>query len=93
MLREKFKEEPPKQHDVGWLLIEYQDRLPEEVHREVQRLAAISKWLRKEREFAFYGDIDFIPTLEYSQEDGESPVRCLFCGRSCRKDGSFSMVR
>lgn len=71
MLREKFKEEPLKQHDVGWLLIEYQDRLPEEVYREVQRLAAISKWLRKEREFAFYEDIDFIPTLEYSQEDGE----------------------
>jgi HEPN domain-containing protein len=25
--------------------------------------------LRKERELAFYGDIDFIPTEEYSKED------------------------
>jgi hypothetical protein len=25
--------------------------------------------LRKEREFSFYGDIDFIPTREYSRED------------------------
>ena len=32
-------------------------------------LAGISKRLRKERELAFYGDIDFIPTEEYSQED------------------------
>ena len=34
-------------------------------------LAESSKWLRKEREFAFYGDIDFIPTAEYTKEDAE----------------------
>ena len=27
--------------------------------------------LRKEREFSFYGDIDFIPTERYSREDAE----------------------
>lgn len=63
--------EPPKQHDVGGLLLEYRDRLPQEVENSAQTLAQISKWLRKEREFAFYGDIDFIPSLEYSREDGE----------------------
>jgi hypothetical protein len=26
-------------------------------------------WLRKEREFSFSGDIDFIPTEEYSRAD------------------------
>jgi HEPN domain-containing protein len=67
--------EPPKQHDVGGLLLEYQDRLPEGVGKEAERMAAVSKWLRKEREFAFYGDIDFIPTLEYSAEDGERARR------------------
>lgn len=61
--------DPPKQHDVGYLLVEFQDRLPPEVSREAQRLAKISRWLRKEREFAFYGDVDFIPTEEYTQED------------------------
>lgn len=61
--------EPPKQHDVGRLLLEYRDSLPADVGNRVEELAAISKWLRKEREFAFYGDIDFIPTEEYSRED------------------------
>ncbi len=32
-------------------------------------LAAASKLLRKEREFSFYGDIDFIPTEEYDTDD------------------------
>ena len=32
-------------------------------------MADISKWLRKEREFAFYGDIDLIPTEEYKEQD------------------------
>lgn len=37
----------------------------------MQKLAKISKWLRKEREFAFYGDVDFIPTEGYTKEDAE----------------------
>ncbi|NPV80550.1 MAG: HEPN domain-containing protein [Firmicutes bacterium] len=63
--------EPPKQHDVGGLLLEHAVRFQEDVKAELQRLADISKWLRKEREFAFYGDVDFIPTDEYSEEDAE----------------------
>lgn len=61
--------EPPKLHDVGGLICEYRDKLPAAVAAQAESLAAISKWLRKEREFAFYGDVDFIPTLEYSRED------------------------
>lgn len=57
--------EPPKQHDVGHLVVEYKDRLPKPVAQEVGKMAQISKWLRKEREFSFYGDIDFIPTEEF----------------------------
>lgn len=34
------------------------------------RAAEISKCLRREGELAFYGDIDFIPTEEYSPADG-----------------------
>lgn len=66
--------EPPKQHDVGYLIVEFQDRLPREVAQYADRMAKISKWLRKEREFAFYGDIDFIPTEEYSEEDAERAI-------------------
>ncbi|WP_258359220.1 HEPN domain-containing protein [Moorella sulfitireducens] len=66
--------EPPKQHDVGYLLVEFKDRFPEEVQGEVERIAGISKWLRKEREFAFYGDIDFIPTEEYTIADARKAI-------------------
>jgi len=67
--------EPPKQHDVGGLLVEFKDRLPSEVAAQAEKMAAISKWLRKEREFAFYGDVDFIPTEEYTRRDAERALR------------------
>ena len=61
--------EPPKYHDVGGLLLEHKDRFMKEIVGGLKRAAEISKWLRKERELAFYGDIDFIPTEEYTVED------------------------
>jgi len=61
--------EPPKWHDVSQLLQEYRDRFANPVGSHIERLSDISSWLRKEREFAFYGDIDFIPTEEYSRAD------------------------
>jgi len=61
--------DPPRWHDVGGLLDEYRDRFPDAVRQAISRLAAISAWLRKEREFAFYGDIDFIPTEQYTEAD------------------------
>jgi HEPN domain-containing protein len=61
--------EPPKIHDVGGLLLEHQDKFPTLVKERLAELAEISRWLRKEREIAFYGDIDFIPTEEYTAED------------------------
>ena len=62
--------EPPKLHDVGHLIVEYAGRLPKEVAANADQIASISKWLRKEREFSFYGDVDLIPTEEYTREDG-----------------------
>jgi len=61
--------EPPKLHDVGGLLVDHRERFPEDVRNQLTDLAGISKRLRKERELAFYGDLDFIPTEEYSLED------------------------
>ncbi|MCX8063451.1 MAG: HEPN domain-containing protein, partial [Anaerolineales bacterium] len=57
--------DPPKWHDVGSILLDNQDRLPEDVASQAKQMAKISAWLRKEREFSFYGDIDFIPTEQY----------------------------
>lgn len=59
--------DPPKIHDVGRLIDEHRGRFPEEVAAATPRLVEISAWLRKEREFAFYGDIDFIPTEQYTR--------------------------
>jgi HEPN domain-containing protein len=61
--------EPPKFHDVGGLLVEHRAKFPREVGDQLDRAAQISKRLRRERELAFYGDIDFVPTEEYSAVD------------------------
>jgi HEPN domain-containing protein len=66
--------EPPHWHDVSPMLMEYRERFAEAVMKHVDRLAEISGWLRKEREFSFYGDIDFIPTEEYSRVDAQRAV-------------------
>lgn len=67
--------EPPKIHDVGGLLLEHKEKFPDDLSRKLKKLAAISKKLRKERELAFYGDIDFIPTEEYTNEDAGNAMR------------------
>lgn len=66
--------EPPKYHDVGSLLLEHGDRFDAAITKDLKRAADISKRLRRERELAFYGDIDFIPTEEYSEEDARQAI-------------------
>lgn len=63
--------EPPKFHDVGGLLVAHKGKLPPALAARVPRAAEISKRLRRERELSFYGDIDFIPTEEYSDADAQ----------------------
>jgi HEPN domain-containing protein len=66
--------EPPKWHDVGQLLDEHRERFDPGVRTSFPLLAEASGWLRKEREFAFYGDIDFIPTERYSRDDAARAI-------------------
>ena len=66
--------DPPKWHDVGPILLQQAPLFPRETRSQLAELARISKWLRKEREFSFYGDVDFIPTEQYSREDGDRAV-------------------
>lgn len=61
--------EPPRWHDVGGVLRDHRGRFPAEVGREIDRLAAVSTALRKDRELSFYGEIDFIPTEHYTRQD------------------------
>jgi hypothetical protein len=67
--------DPPKWHDVGDLLIEYAAILPCLGAKRIRALADASKSLRKEREFSFYGDVDFIPTDEYDREDASDALK------------------
>lgn len=66
--------DPPKWHDVGPILLEQASAFDTGLQFELPRLAEISKWLRKEREFAFYGDVDFIPTEQYSRTDADRAI-------------------
>ena len=63
--------EPPKLHDVGALLLQHRDRFAPDVQKTLDTLAGISKELRKDRELAFYGNIVFIPTEEYSLDQAQ----------------------
>jgi HEPN domain-containing protein len=66
--------EPPKWHDVGPILQAERARLPEGVRSAVDQLAGDSAWLGGEREAAFYGDVDSIPTENYDRADGERAI-------------------
>lgn len=68
MLRAKGIE-PPKYRDVSFMFWEHREKFSELTEEDLRKLTEISKRLRKERELAFYGDIDFIPTEEYTPED------------------------
>ena len=61
--------EPPKFHDVGALLVEHQAKFLPPVRDRLPRAAEISWRLRRERELAFDGDIDFIPTEQYTADE------------------------
>ena len=66
--------EPPHWHDVGGLVRQHADRFTAVGAEDIDRLARASAWLRKEREFAFYGDIDFLPTEQYDAATAERAI-------------------
>jgi hypothetical protein len=74
------------------VLLEHAGAFDPAIRDRLPRLAAISRWLRKEREFAFDGDIDFIPTEEYSAADAERAIadanEVYDCARAAINDGS-----
>lgn len=67
--------EAPKVHDVGRTLEKHCDLLPSVLRDNLGEIRRISKRLRKERELAFYGAEDFIPTEEYDLNDAELAIR------------------
>lgn len=61
--------EPPRIHDVADVLLAEQSRLPAELAAHVDRLAGVSRALRRDRELAFYGAEDLTPSTFYREAD------------------------
>ncbi len=64
----------PKVHDVSKFIEQNIEIFPEIVKENIEKLKIISKTLRKERELAFYGLIDWIPSEEYTLKDAEKAI-------------------
>ena len=61
--------EAPRIHDVSDVLLAERARLPDGVRSQVEKLAAISRELRRDRELAFYGAEDLTPSSFYTRDD------------------------
>ena len=61
--------DPPRVHDVGDVLEAERGRLPAGLAGDVERLAAASRDLRRDRELAFYGAEDLTPSDFYREPD------------------------
>ena len=61
--------EAPRVHDVSEVLLAERERLPAPLRTEVERLAEVSRDLRRDRELAFYGAEDLTPSSFYTSQD------------------------
>jgi HEPN domain-containing protein len=64
--------EPPRIHDVADVLLAERSRVPAALDPDVDRLADISRGLRRDRELAFYGAEDLTPSDFYKKPDAVS---------------------
>ena len=64
--------EPPRIHDVADVLLAERNSLPADVRPHLDRLAAASRSLRRDRELAFYGAFDLTPSSFYRESDASS---------------------
>jgi HEPN domain-containing protein len=66
--------EAPRIHDVSDVLLAERSRLPEGLQASLERLAEISRDLRRDRELAFYGAEDLTPSSFYSSKDAKEAL-------------------
>ncbi len=74
-LLRKMGAEVPKIHDPGKVLEKYRNFLPQQIKEDLEAIKEISKSLRKEKELAFYGVEDFIPTEEYTEKEAKEAIK------------------
>ena len=80
--------EPPKIHDVGQILRKNANLFPEWFKKDINKVAAISRKLRKEREASMYGDeeLSLTPDEIYTEEDAREAVQdCDFVFQNCKR--------
>lgn len=73
-LLRNFGVEAPKRHDVSPVINSLKEHFPKIIQDNLKEITIISRTLRKEREMAFYGTDDWIPTEEYSVEDSQEAI-------------------
>ena len=64
----------PMTHDVSQTLQKIVDNLPEQLRDKVDRIAEISRSLRRDRELSFYGSEDITPSEFYLKKDAEKAL-------------------
>ena len=66
--------DPPRVHDVSAVLRRQVAALPKSAREHVERMARISRELRRDRELAFYGTEDLVPSEFYVEEDASQAL-------------------
>lgn len=66
--------EVPRVHDVSPLLEQNRELLPTGIRPRVAELVRISRFLRRDRELAFYGSEDLTPSEFYTREDAATAL-------------------
>ncbi len=67
--------EVPRIHDVSDILLQHTDLLPRTLQAHVEKLADISRTLRRDRELAFYGTEDLTPSEFYKKSDADKAIQ------------------
>lgn len=67
--------DPPRIHDVSEVLLQEEAKFSSSLKKEIQKLAKISRQLRRDRELAFYGSEDLTPSDFYKKEDAEEALK------------------
>ena len=78
--------EPPKFHDVGPILRRNSSSFPEWFRKKIDKMASISRILRRERESSMYGEEELAlpPDELYTFEDAKTAVdSCTFILDNC----------
>jgi len=80
--------EPPKFHDVGPILRRNSSSFPKWFRAEIDKMASISRILRREREPSMYGDEELAlpPDELYTLEDAKTALDgCAFVFNNCKR--------